>query len=557
LGTTTVTIINMKTRLTKIALCLILTLGLNLSPVIVHAAGANITLVANRATVSAGGSLIVAIYMNGGGTPIYGVQSDLNFPSSKLQYVGFSAGSSAFEIAAANGGGDGSATIARGTTNPVSGVGLIGTVTFKALASSGSATISVAGSSSLSDGSGTAQPFSPGSATVNFGAVAAAPAATAPAAAAPIVEAPKDTTPPTISAIAAKQVTPYAAHIVWTTNENSDSVVEYGLDGTYGLGASVGSQTMTHDVALSSAFLTPKTTLHYRVKSADAAGNIQVSPDQTLVLPGVPVTVVVRSADGQPQVGAIVTVDNETGITDQNGSVTLESGIGNKKISTSFNGVTLIKPITVAKGAKKLPPYQLALSRSPTNKYMFSTAALAVAVLILLGIDSVVFGSKYFAKAFRIRVHQGAAPDADAGTAPSEELFAPTLPVVVQEAPQADTADVRSSHFTTVRPRDLQEPADGGLNIEAAANIPLSQLVNNIPRPTEMVAASVQAEPIRTPVTIREFTSPRGDALAPVKKVIIDEPVDPDEPVVTAKKPAAPKKSVRRAKKKLVKSKTA
>lgn len=547
----------MKQRLKSFGVALVTILGMILWPVTAYAASGSISLVANRGTVPQGGTLIVAIYMNGGGTPIYGVESDIAFPSSKLQYVGFSANGSAFEISATNGGSDGLATIARGTVNPVSGSALVGTVTFRALVSSGSASISVAGSSSLSDGNGNPVPYGPGNTNVNFGVVASGSGAAAPASAP--ADTAKDTTPPTITNIKAKDITPYTATITWTTNEPADSVVEYGLDTNYGLGASVGTQTTTHEVLLNSSFITPKTVFHYRIKTTDGSGNVQTSPDQTVAIPGVPITIVVRSADGKPQAGALVTLDNDTGMTDQNGSVTLASGVGNKKITTSFDGVTLVKPITVTKTAKKLPPVQLALNRTPVDRWMYTSVMLSLVILALLAFDSVIFGSRYFAKIFRIRVHKpqlATANDAVATPVLTEEPQ-PAAETEVEAAPEPPAVQSApgTPRYTTIRPLDLEPD----LNLKAAANIPLAQLVNNIPRPTPSI------DGVRPPMPATQEVVEKTPPPAPAPKAIQithfadAEPAEPAavpaevtvetaKPVEKIEKPAAPKKT-RRVKK--------
>ena len=390
-------------KIINILLVIAMMIGLNVTPVLVHAAGASISLTANKATVGNGGSLIVAIYMNGGGTGVNAVEADLSYPASKLQYVGFSAAGSAFEIAASSSGGGGTASIARGTTSNVTGSGLVGTVTFLALSGTGSASISVGGSSSLvSDGNAVA--FSPGGVSVNFGAVAAtsSPSASTPATPA-VPAAPKDTTPPVISAIKTKGVGPFAASITWTTDEASDSVVEYGLDTTYGLSASSSTAVTAHQVALGSSFLTPETLLHYRVKSTDSSGNVQTSPDQTLSLPGVPVTIIVRGANGKPQSGVEVTLDSSTSTTDHKGTVTLTSGLGNKQITSTYQGVTVRQPVTVKKTVKPFPPIQLDLAKQPLNSWMLTSLGLLLVVLVLAGIDAFVFGSRLFARLIGLR----------------------------------------------------------------------------------------------------------------------------------------------------------
>jgi len=88
-----------------------------------------------------------------------------------------------------------------------------------------------------------------------------------------------DTTGPIISNISASNIQQTVADITWNTDENSDSVVEYGLTTGYGSTASNGSLVTSHSVPLS--VLTANTLYHYRVKSTDASSNLSTSSDQT------------------------------------------------------------------------------------------------------------------------------------------------------------------------------------------------------------------------------------------------------------------------------------
>lgn len=116
------------------------------------------------------------------------------------------------------------------------------------------------------------------------GIVASAPDASAVAVAgvngSVLVLAPADMTAPVISAVASSSVTDKGATITWTTNEASDTQVEYGTSTVYGSSTALNSAKVTsHSQALSG--LAADTTYHYRVKSRDAAGNLAVSGDFT------------------------------------------------------------------------------------------------------------------------------------------------------------------------------------------------------------------------------------------------------------------------------------
>src|SRR3989344_2874780 len=83
-----------------------------------------------------------------------------------------------------------------------------------------------------------------------------------------------DTTAPIISAVVATP-TINGAVITWTTNESSDSKVDYGLTTSYGSLGSNASIVTSHSITLSG--LASGTLFNYRVRSADASGNEDTS----------------------------------------------------------------------------------------------------------------------------------------------------------------------------------------------------------------------------------------------------------------------------------------
>ena len=89
-----------------------------------------------------------------------------------------------------------------------------------------------------------------------------------------------DTTPPVISGVSSSGLSASGATINWTTNEASDSQVEYGLTTAYGVSTVLNSSMVTsHSVQLMD--LGMNKLYHYRVKSRDAAGNLGTSGDFT------------------------------------------------------------------------------------------------------------------------------------------------------------------------------------------------------------------------------------------------------------------------------------
>ncbi len=89
-----------------------------------------------------------------------------------------------------------------------------------------------------------------------------------------------DTTPPVISAVTATAITESGATITWTTDEASDSQVEYGLTTSYGSSTTLNTAMVTsHSVPISGT--AASTLYHYRVKSRNAASLLQTSGDNT------------------------------------------------------------------------------------------------------------------------------------------------------------------------------------------------------------------------------------------------------------------------------------
>ena len=95
-----------------------------------------------------------------------------------------------------------------------------------------------------------------------------------------VSEPTRDTTPPVITAVAAGAVNLNGGTISWVTDEPSDSQIEYGPTAAYGSSTAVNPSLTTQHAQVVSG-LEPGTTYHFRVRSADAAGNVAVSPDGT------------------------------------------------------------------------------------------------------------------------------------------------------------------------------------------------------------------------------------------------------------------------------------
>jgi hypothetical protein len=93
-----------------------------------------------------------------------------------------------------------------------------------------------------------------------------------------------DTVAPVISDVTSSSVNSNSATITWTTDEAADTQVEYGLTSSYGSSTTLNSTMVTfHSASLNLAPFPSNTTIHYRVKSRDAVGNLATGTDRTFV----------------------------------------------------------------------------------------------------------------------------------------------------------------------------------------------------------------------------------------------------------------------------------
>ncbi len=141
-----------------------------------------------------------------------------------------------------------------------------------------------------------------------------------------------DVTPPVITAgPSVSEVTTTSAVIIWSTDEESDSVVEYGEAPEYGLTAEQAGNVTEHSVALSS--LSPDITYYYRVGSTDAGGNTVWSEQRTFktLAEVVPRTLSITSAEAPPGTKATVQL-----------SITDASGVTGGEIFVKYDDKLLI-----------------------------------------------------------------------------------------------------------------------------------------------------------------------------------------------------------------------
>ncbi len=89
--------------------------------------------------------------------------------------------------------------------------------------------------------------------------------------------------PPVIATVSASGISSSGANIIWTTDQSSDSKVEFGLDASYGNATSNTTPIYYHTVGITN--LSPSTTYHYRVKSKNSLNFTGTSADYVFTTP--------------------------------------------------------------------------------------------------------------------------------------------------------------------------------------------------------------------------------------------------------------------------------
>jgi hypothetical protein len=375
---------------------------------------ASIYLSPGAKTVSPGSTFYVSVRENSGSDAVNAVQANLTYPTDQLDFLGVGAGGSAFGIDASSGGSGGSIQIARGSIGQgVTGDRLIATVTFRAK-TGGTASVSVAGGSSLVRGSDQANIFSGGAgATYTISGTATTSGSSQKKSTAPttVTEAAVATPKPLqISNVNASNISYKTVTITWNTNQDASTSVEYGLTDKYGLFAESSNSGTNHSISLVSALLTPGTTYHYRVKSIDVDRQEATSTDATFTLRGIDVKVQVTNQQGitieNSKVSLVTPQKTYTQTTDSNG-VTIFNNVPptNNTIITDVQGVQTTKVIAVKEpSAEEIQKNQVATQRVEVHvasayKEPSTTKINGIRILIFGGIIVILsLGILYFVR---------------------------------------------------------------------------------------------------------------------------------------------------------------
>ncbi len=352
-----------------------------------HAA-ASLYLSPSGATVSQGATFTVFIRVNTGGAKVNAIQANLSYPADKLDFLWVGTGGTAFEITAEGFGGGGVVKIGRGTISAKSGDLLVASVAFKAKLSSGSATVSFAGGSAVvTSGNNILSGKSGG--TYSFKKAPPPPPKPKP-----------DKTAPKISDIKITDLTRQSAKISWKTNENADSVVEWGPTEKYGITTSNTKLVKSHSLNLDKRLLTPGVSYHFRIQSKDKAGNIATSEDMSFKVPGFKVQIKVADEDGNPVVGVKVTLVSvgET-TTDENGIATFEDApAGEYAVLIEYDGKTASQVVNIEE-KDETQTFETKIEGIAAKKQILqdqNTLVIVLGLIIIAALAAFIFKRRFF-----------------------------------------------------------------------------------------------------------------------------------------------------------------
>lgn len=91
----------------------------------------------------------------------------------------------------------------------------------------------------------------------------------------------EDTTPPQVFNIKVATTTATSTIVSWETNEEADSMINYGLDKSYGILRNPRFDKFKHELILEE--LMPDTQYYFRITSSDASGNQGISSDYSFI----------------------------------------------------------------------------------------------------------------------------------------------------------------------------------------------------------------------------------------------------------------------------------
>lgn len=322
----------------------------------VSAAAGGLYFTPSTASVAINNTVTLGMRVDGAGTSLYGVKFTLAYDSAKLTFVSFDEAGSAFSTALATNNAPGALTVERGSlSGPVTTDALIGKAIFKAVAGTGSTSLTFTnlGSGLSASNSATVSFTTPTAPTPTCaaGQIGTYPNCVTPPATNPGTGStgssniPKTSTgtsnsgtPPKaagtpaaapVTAKVSKETVQYTkAKLAITSEKPTQVYIKYGYDAQHLLLTTQPTDFATsHDVVLGGDQFKPGTKYYYSVVSKDQAGNTTETAVATVLLKGIPLKVGVFDANRKPIAGKTVVLHSDpiTGKTDKNGYVTFDN----------------------------------------------------------------------------------------------------------------------------------------------------------------------------------------------------------------------------------------
>ena len=331
-------------------------------------------------TIPQGSIVSVSVRLNTGGESINGVSAYLSYPSDKLEVSSISYGSSSFGIAAESSYGGGSIRISRGSISGATGNVTVGTINFKGK-SQGTAAVSFIGGSGAPRTSNSTDSLNLGGSANGVYTIGAPKAIVSPQELA-------------IKDVLISLISTNSATITWTTDIESDSKVEYGLQEDKYIFESYDKTLVKEHKITIGENLIPGETFHFRVKSKDSSQNEGVSKNLTFQLKGYTVKITVLDSNNNPVPNAEVTLYSipVKQITDQQGTATfIDVSSARHLVAIKFNNIETSKEIDVKENVLSeftitLNPAANGGTNNNTPLGVFYASLAIITVLIAIGI---------------------------------------------------------------------------------------------------------------------------------------------------------------------------
>jgi len=334
-------------------------------------------------TFTQGESFWVDIMVNTKGEKVNAVAAYLDYAQDKLEALGVNTAGSVMTFWAEKIATAGEIKISGGLPTPgFSGIQKIASIGFKVKASSGSVNLKFRSDSAVMTDIGNKNILSlvaSGLGTYSFGA----PSGSATPAPGPQALV--------ISNLKADQITRNSAVISWQTNQDSDSVLDYGITTDYLLSNSSSTLVKNHSLAVSG--LLPGSLYYFKVKSQTASGARAETQDSTFTTLGYLTEIqILDPKTKEPLPGLAVTtggVNPQTQTTNNEGKVFFENlSEGRQNIVVEGEKNSFTYQIKVA-GKSEPQNFEIIFDKQPISISLltaiaFSVVFLALAIFLLI-----------------------------------------------------------------------------------------------------------------------------------------------------------------------------